>query len=378
MRFGLDLYRKPHYLAKPYQVQSAVKRYRNTITVGLTILAILAAIWGLIALDIVFGWTEYGAVRNPCFPGEEIEISWGKTIWDWLNLLIVPVVLAVGGLLFNRAERRAEQKIAQEHIEAEREIAASRAREASLQSYLDKMTELLLENRLRESETGSEVQIIARARTLTALRSLDSDRKGILVQFLYESSLIRDKLIVELRDGDLRGANLAGANLQGALLRGTDLEKADLQFADLQNADLRGVDLANSDLSLARLQEADLLYANLQGANLLSAHLMDAVLQNTGLQGTNLGLADLRKANLEGADLRTASLLRADLRGANLAGANLEGAVLRFAQYSQCTILPDSTKWTPHTDMERFLDRDNPEFWQPPGLWTPESVTTPP
>jgi hypothetical protein len=28
-----------------------------------------------------------------------------KTFWDWLNLLIVPVVLAIGGYLFTRSEK---------------------------------------------------------------------------------------------------------------------------------------------------------------------------------------------------------------------------------------------------------------------------------
>jgi hypothetical protein len=36
----------------------------------------------------------------------------GKSLWDWLQLLIIPLVLAAGALLFNRATTRTEQKIA--------------------------------------------------------------------------------------------------------------------------------------------------------------------------------------------------------------------------------------------------------------------------
>ncbi len=32
-----------------------------------------------------------------------------RTFWDWLDLLIVPVVLALGGYLFNRSENRRTQ-----------------------------------------------------------------------------------------------------------------------------------------------------------------------------------------------------------------------------------------------------------------------------
>src|SRR6266516_7842110 len=31
----------------------------------------------------------------------------GKTLWDWLQLLIIPVVLAVAGFWFNHSERKA-------------------------------------------------------------------------------------------------------------------------------------------------------------------------------------------------------------------------------------------------------------------------------
>ena len=45
------------------------------------------------------------------------------------------------------------------------------------------MSELLFEKGLRESEPEDEVQIIARARTLTVLAGLDADRKGNLSSF---------------------------------------------------------------------------------------------------------------------------------------------------------------------------------------------------
>ena len=34
------------------------------------------------------------------------EVQPFKTIWDWLDLLIVPIVLALGGYLFTRSENQ--------------------------------------------------------------------------------------------------------------------------------------------------------------------------------------------------------------------------------------------------------------------------------
>jgi predicted membrane protein DUF2207 len=56
-----------------------------------------------------------------------------KTLWDWLGLLIVPVVLAIGGYLFNSTQNRATQAAAERRAQAE-----------ALQAYLEYMSDLLV------------------------------------------------------------------------------------------------------------------------------------------------------------------------------------------------------------------------------------------
>ena len=68
----------------------------------------------------------------------------GKTLWDWLQLLIIPAVLAVGGYIFNYTISRNERNAADQRNQTEREIAQDNQREAALQEYIDKMSELLL------------------------------------------------------------------------------------------------------------------------------------------------------------------------------------------------------------------------------------------
>ena len=49
-----------------------------------------------------------------------------KTLWDWMQLLIVPIVLAFGALLFNLATSRTEQKIADQRYLNDQKIADQR------------------------------------------------------------------------------------------------------------------------------------------------------------------------------------------------------------------------------------------------------------
>src|SRR6266487_5615358 len=61
----------------------------------------------------------------------------GKTLWDWLQLLIIPLALAVIALLFNLANSRTERQIAKDRYKQDQQIALDKQREDLLQTYLD-------------------------------------------------------------------------------------------------------------------------------------------------------------------------------------------------------------------------------------------------
>jgi len=174
-----------------------------------------------------------------------IGYAYEITIWDWLDLLIVPAAIAgvatVGGAWFTR----------------------QRTQDAALQAYLDKISELLIDGQLREEDDPyADTRVTARARTLAVLRELDGGRKRIVLLFLREARLINreehrrdgrkvNPRIVGLRDADFTNANLRHAklintardepvSLEGAILEGADLQGAVLEGADLSGADLSG------------------------------------------------------------------------------------------------------------------------------------------
>jgi len=95
----------------------------------------------------------------------------GKTLWDWLQLLIVPVALSLITVGFALWQDTRQQSIENKRAEAERKLAEQRAQDEALQAYLDQMNGLLLERDLRASEVDSEVRTLARARTLTVQTS---------------------------------------------------------------------------------------------------------------------------------------------------------------------------------------------------------------
>ncbi len=155
----------------------------------------------------------------------------GLGLWSdtkaWLSLLIIPAGLAIGIFLFSRANRKSQRETASQREKIYRDIASDRAQEALLQSYLDRMTDLLLENHLRDSGKDSEVLAVAKAWTVTVLRRLDQTRTTSLLTFLTESKLISTQDTIRL----LKGTDLSGADLRSADLRGADLRETDLSMA---------------------------------------------------------------------------------------------------------------------------------------------------
>ena len=205
-------------------------------------------------------------------------------LWDWIKLLIVPAILAGGGLWFNTQQRAREQRIARE-----------RAQDDALQAYLDGMSQLLTDKDqpLHQAQPGDNLSIVARARTLTILSRLDSGRKRSVLEFLYESRLIDQQQalldesnLIERRHNivSLQQADLIEAYLIEAYLSGANLSRADLSGANLSDAYLTDAYLTDADLSGARGWTMEQLEAakSLKGAIMPNGHKYEDWLKSKG------------------------------------------------------------------------------------------------
>ena len=240
----------------------------------------------------------------------------GKTLWDWLSLLVVPASLAGLGALLqlkdqDRAKKQAdlEREIADKNRQQDLKIAEDNRQEEALQHYLDRVSNLLIEKNLlaiaanvaRGKNTPEEKELldvsldVIRTMTLTVLQRLDGNRKGIVVQFLVESDIIKRPKAI------LSGANLVGivlhdANLSGANLENADLGKAGLGDANLSYTNLVGANLENTAIVNSNLYKADLTGAKLQGAYLWYTYLSGAKLNGAKLEATQILYTDLSDA----------------------------------------------------------------------------------
>jgi uncharacterized protein YjbI with pentapeptide repeats len=303
-----------------------------------------------------------------------------KSLWDFLDLLIVPLALAIIGFGFTAQQQARQTQIETLRDERAQAVEEQRAQNAALQSYLDQMNHLMLEKGLLGAKAGDTVFTLAKARTTTVLAQFDGEHNQAVTRFLSDSGLLRDLPLLantalpdaKLHKAVLQGANLADTDLNGANLTDAvlidadfsavekvgestqamtaDLNKADLSRAALQGANLSGCLLKEATLTDATLQSADLRSADLQGADLSHASLIGADLSPANVPGFPPGLLPKEYTNLTDADLRNAALQDADLSGAVLQNANLTNADLTNANLTDAYLsgadLSEARGWT--------------------------------
>lgn len=226
-------------------------------------------------LAILFSWASTGDV--PAWSG-----FGPKTLWDWLQLLGIPILLALGGFIINRA---AEQRDRQRNEAQERLAVATqegRERSNALQSYLSSISQLLLDAQSRQVIYTPEFQAIVRAQTASVILQLgaDTQRKALVFHFLSDSRMTASGNIplvlrgVNMRGADLNNLDLSAIDLTGAILNGTLM-----RFTQLTGTLLIGANMRNADLSGADLSGANLTGADLRGAVVLEAQLAQAAMR---------------------------------------------------------------------------------------------------
>src|SRR6266699_2227391 len=110
------------------------------VTMGIIVLFIAFLAFTLAVHWLGWDWTGFAGYSPPT-----PQYQHGKTLWDWLQLLFIPILLAIGGYWFNQIQKsrdesaaaqrdKTEREAAVQRDKTEREIAADNQREVALQA----------------------------------------------------------------------------------------------------------------------------------------------------------------------------------------------------------------------------------------------------
>jgi uncharacterized protein YjbI with pentapeptide repeats len=226
-------------------------------------------------------WTGFGeSVKSD-------KLNEAKSLWDWLDLLIIPAAIALIGWLFSEIEKSKNNKREEE-----------RSQNEIVESFLQTMTNLIIEHGLHDN-LNQQLLSIVRARINIAVNNLNGARRGQILQFLYESELIdfnpKIKLLginfqnalldeIVLGQSEIKGAYFNNASIKNANLKGGNFTGCDFSRANFSNSLLENTDFSYSILSKASLKYIDLTTVNFEGAILNGANLKGSTILKTQLE----------------------------------------------------------------------------------------------
>jgi uncharacterized protein YjbI with pentapeptide repeats len=231
-----------------------------------------------------------------------------KSFWDWLQLLIVPLMLALGAFYLNSAADFRDYQIAQEQKHQE-----------ILTDYFSKMQDLIVETKKSKQTPGSkesnseerllpEFRPTAKALTLSVLEQLDGKRKGKVITYLAESQLItvdNNKLSTQ-PEIKLDGANLDDIELGNKGQRNslnedemTIIDKIKIKNANMKRANLSGLQLLYSELNGSNLENATLENVNFTGSTMIGSRFINGKITDVNFTDVRLGKTIFDNVKLE-------------------------------------------------------------------------------
>src|SRR6266516_2082501 len=120
-----------------------IRQHRYIFIGGIVGLLVLAA-FALAVMLFDWDWTGFTSMTGPTVhPNEQYRPA--KTLWDVLQLLIVPVILAIGGFWLSQIQKDREQK------REKREVAERAEREKREQEERDRLAHAIAEDNQREA-----------------------------------------------------------------------------------------------------------------------------------------------------------------------------------------------------------------------------------
>ncbi len=258
---------------------------------------------GFICILLLFVWFFVWSSQNGLLSFDSI------TLWDWLDLLLIPLSLALAGFIFTRSERLRKNNSDNQKLQ-----------DSLLISYLDKMKELVIDRNLSQCNSTDSISLYARAITFTTLTQMSGINKGLMLRFLAETGII---------NGESPPVNMQGADLDKLDFYSFDIHE---KWPYLENTyvikgiSFNKINLAKANLAYSSFDHISITDSDLSFSFLLGVDFTDASIENCKMYYAKLQEANLTNVNISGSDLRGAMLISANLRGAVIVNSRLEGA----------------------------------------------------
>lgn len=267
--------------------------------------------------------------------------KWTKLLLSALVPLMIGVFTVINTLqenklsILQREQDREEARLLRQHSEHQ---ADNLHKENVYAIYLDDVSQLLMSN-----EEGSSLMLI-RAKTLSSLRQLDSERKKHLFLFLYDTELIYQlpgKPVSSILD-------VTDADFSGIYFQGTTEASCSFIYLDLHHVYLSNASFIDCYIDRSHFNDSIMYKTNFYKSRLLRVSFKFALLDRSNFNQAVLFQMDFLGASLVECNFTGTILSKYQI--VYFTSANLTGAIISDEQLSLSvidnSILPNGT-WGP-------------------------------
>jgi len=359
----------------------------------------LFSLWMLVIFIITimlyqFEWTGFG----------------GRKAWDWLEIAIIPIVLGFLVIHFEKKQRESEiaieheregrEKVLEEKRREREEYQANKNRAQMIfESYIDRMTSLILDYGLLQDRKDNNEDIeIAKTRTRSVMRTLDEQWRGEVVRFVIETKiaiLAKDIFHLTKFNGadlykiDFKGMYLQNSDFSGCNLFRADFTAADTNFSIFENATLRTAVFKDSEAFGCKFVNTDIKNVNFLNCKISHSDFTNAFAENTRFSSkpafyvdftsTNLQKSEFSKMEISDTSFENANLNKSTFNNVDFRDVSFLNADLTDVDFTDCTFKRCNMKDANLSGVEffegfqsidtNFNEADNTEYTKwPPGF----------
>ncbi|CAF3607927.1 unnamed protein product [Rotaria sordida] len=243
---------------------------------------------------------------------------------EMLFAFLIPAVIAIVAIFIQRNDmdigrknRENDLNISQLQRDSDEQQTRYLANETVFSNYVKNIGDIILYSPVR---FDAEQYIVTRALTSTILRQLDLDRKRLVIQFLYDATILQRNTNIF----DTPHTNGNHINLEGVVLDQVNFSG----ILNLSTIMLRSVSLVNATFSNSNLDASDFSNSKLIGVNF----------SNTKLSRVKFVNVELQKSDFTGASVENIQLIRANLSQSTITNEQISQALFVYN-----TILPNGT-----------------------------------
>lgn len=281
------------------------KNLKRPLLIIFILIVLIGVIWVVVNMGYPAPWTGFD--QTPIDDPNHYQPR--KLLWDWLELLIIPIVLLIAGWGYSEWQKGMEYKLAKEKEHSD-----------ALQAYFDSMKDLIIDGKLTDTQNDPDhpIRALARSKTITTLQIVDDERKKAIFNFLWHAGLIVLNQPVILFDElelnnidfrnmkltyvDLRSIVIKSADLTGATINNSNLYLADLRFAKAKHCTINDSVLDNAILTAADMRDSNLYATRFIGSHLQNVKFNNSILTRSLFNGADLRETDFSEANLDFSD----------------------------------------------------------------------------